>query len=389
MRMRMHLRGARRYRSPASAMVGVLLLLAACDEARDVASPVFQASGYQPRTRSYYVAAEEVNWNYAPLDSDPVFGRPLPEPWGLQTVYPKQRYVQYTDASFSTPVPQPPDRGILGPMLRAVVGDTVEVVFLNRTGNPVSMHPHGLSYTPENEGAVYDPPRGGGDSVLTGETYTYRWFARPESGPLRLAANGPLQGEPSSKVWLYHGHVRPEEDIYHGLIGTITVTDPFYAQADGSPTDVDREYTTLWLIFNENGPDTPEAEQEGNLKHAINGLLFGNLSGLTMHEGDRVRWYLVGLGTEVDLHTPHWHGAVVKLEGRTYTDVISLLPASMKVADMVADNPGTWLLHCHVSDHMTAGMYTTFTIGSPSMAEVLNGASPSNRPGWFGFRERM
>jgi FtsP/CotA-like multicopper oxidase with cupredoxin domain len=34
----------------------------------------------------------------------------------------------------------------------------------------------------------------------------------------------------------------------------------------------------------------------------------------------------------------------------------------MKVADMVAHNPGVWMLHCHVNDHMTAGMYTTYTI---------------------------
>jgi len=43
-----------------------------------------------------------VDWNYAPLDSDPVFGRPLPEPWGVQTVYAKQRYVQYADGTFTT-----------------------------------------------------------------------------------------------------------------------------------------------------------------------------------------------------------------------------------------------------------------------------------------------
>jgi FtsP/CotA-like multicopper oxidase with cupredoxin domain len=32
---------------------------------------------------------------------------------------------------------------------------------------------------------------------------------------------------------------------------------------------------------------------------------------------------------------------------------------------MLADNPGTWLLHCHVADHIHAGMFTTFTIQSP------------------------
>lgn len=41
---------------------------------------------------------------------------------------------------------------------------------------------------------------------------------------------------------------------------------------------------------------------------AINGRLFGNVEGLTMHVGDEVYWYLLGMGNEVDLHTVHFHG---------------------------------------------------------------------------------
>ena len=36
---------------------------------------------YIPHTRTYYVAAEDTNWNYAPLGSDPVYGRALPARW--------------------------------------------------------------------------------------------------------------------------------------------------------------------------------------------------------------------------------------------------------------------------------------------------------------------
>jgi FtsP/CotA-like multicopper oxidase with cupredoxin domain len=69
----------------------------------------------------------------------------------------------------------------------------------------------------------------------------------------------------------------------------------------------------------------------------------------------------MGMGNEVDLHSPHWHGKTVLSRGHR-TDVVELLPASMVVADMKADNPGTWMYHCHVADHIDAGMSTRFTI---------------------------
>ncbi len=34
----------------------------------------------------------------------------------------------------------------------------------------------------------------------------------------------------------------------------------------------------------------------------------------------------------------------------------------MVTADMKADNPGEWLYHCHVSDHIYGGMLTTYQI---------------------------
>ena len=67
------------------------------------------------------------------------------------------------------------------------------------------------------------------------------------------------------------------------------------------------------------------------------------------------------MGNEVDLHTPHWHGKLVKING-TYTDVAELRPASMKSGDMLADNPGQWMYHCHVADHITAGMTSLYRV---------------------------
>jgi hypothetical protein len=53
---------------------------------------------------------------------------------------------------------------------------------------------------------------------------------------------------------------------------------------------------------------------------------------------------------------------------------------------MLADNPGTWLFHCQVSDHMEAGMMTTYTIRSrprPCPLEFLEGDFWQKRNGKF------
>src|SRR5260370_296404 len=77
--------------------------------------------------------------------------------------------------------------------------------------------------------------------------------------------------------------------------------------------------------------------------------------------GERGRWYVMASGTEVDLHTPHFHGNTVTINGAR-TDVLALLPATMVTADMVVDDPGTWLYHCHVNDHILAGMMATYKV---------------------------
>jgi hephaestin len=80
-----------------------------------------------------------------------------------------------------------------------------------------------------------------------------------------------------------------------------------------------------------------------------------------MKVGERVRWYVATLGEGFNFHTPHWHGNTVLVGGQR-TDVVAISPTQMITADMVADNPGTWLFHCHVSDHMEGGMVARYEV---------------------------
>jgi hephaestin len=203
-----------------------------------------------------------------------------------------------------------------------------------------------------------------------GATIAYTWPVPERAGP------GPADG--SSVVWPYHSHVDEPRDVNSGLAGAIIVTEADRMRSDGRPVDVDREFVVLFNIFDENLswylednmakaglPDSLDAEgedfRESNLKHSMNGYLYSNLPGLTMHRGERVRWYLIGLGTETDIHTPHWHGNTVLVGGHR-ADTGELFPATTAVYDMVPDDPGTWMFHCHVNDHLEAGMVANYTV---------------------------
>jgi manganese oxidase len=301
-------------------------------------------------TRHYYIAAEDVTWDYAPSGWNLLYGSPLPLMAGQHTKWSKTRYIEYTDATFTVRKPQPEWLGILGPIIRAEVGDTVIVDFLNRSKMPHSIHPHGLHYDKANEGAFY-LPWGAGSRIGPGGHYTYHWFADKGSGP------GP--GQLSSVVWWYHSHIDEPREINAGLLGPIIVTAKGKARPDGSPKGVDEEFVASFMIFDELG-----GRNEG-LFYSINGYIFGNLPGLVMKKGEKVRWYLMGMGNEIDVHTPHWHGETVT-DGTRNLDVVQLLPATTVTVDMLAENVGSWMFHCHVSDHMEAGMMAEYTIYEPS-----------------------
>jgi manganese oxidase len=258
---------------------------------------------------------------------------------------------------------------MLGPVIHAEVGDTVEVVLRNDTRRPVSLHAHGLRYDKASEGAPYaDGTSGaakGDDAVQSGATRTYRWEV-PERA-------GPAEHEGSSTMWMYMSHVDEVADQYAGLMGPIVVTKRGMARPDGTPSDVDHEFVANFMVVDENASpyltrnvrglprrgrrvDLENEEfVESNLMHAINGFVYANGPSFKAGEGERLRWYLMGMGTEVDLHTPHWHGATATVMGMR-TDVTSLLPGQMVVADMRPDVAGRWLFHCHVNDHISAGM---------------------------------
>ena len=73
--------------------------------------------------------------------------------------YKKARFRPYTDDTFTQPIPRSADEeylGILGPIIRAEVGDTIKVTFRNNASRPYSMTSHGVWYDKGSEGRAYE-----------------------------------------------------------------------------------------------------------------------------------------------------------------------------------------------------------------------------------------
>jgi len=73
----------------------------------------------------------------------------LPGPRFLGGILKKAIYREYTDATFTQQKQRnskEENLGILGPMIKAEVGDTIEVIFKNLASREYSIHPHELFY---------------------------------------------------------------------------------------------------------------------------------------------------------------------------------------------------------------------------------------------------
>lgn len=325
--------------------------------------------------RTYYIAAVEVEWDYSPsrkwekelhhLQELNVSNAFLDkEEFYIGSKYKKAVYRQYTDNTFRVPVARKAEEkhlGVLGPQLHADVGDKVNIVFKNMATRPYSIHAHGV----KTESSTVTP-------TLPGETRTYKWKIPDRSGG---------GTEDSACIpWAYYSTVDRVKDLYSGLIGPLIVCRRHYLKVVNPIKKL--EFFLLFFVFDENEswylddniktysahPEKVKKDDdefiESNKMHAINGRMFGNLQGLTMHVGDEVNWYLMGMGNEIDLHSVHFHGHSFgyKHRGIYSSDVFDIFPGTYQTLEMFPRTPGIWLLHCHVTDHIHAGMETTYTV---------------------------
>jgi len=240
-----------------------------------------------------------------------------------------------------------------GPELRVTEGDTVRVTLVNQLPVPTTIHWHGINVPNALDGVAglnQDP-------VKPGATFTYAFTATP-----------------AGTRW-YHSHTDPAVQVPLGLYGALIV-------APRQPAATyEREYTLLLAEWDTEltpavaAGSAPIGPKDALLRGGelgadlflVNGKMHGAIPPLLVTEGERVLLRLIHTGAIP--HPIHTHGhsfQIVATDGnpvpegaRLTKDTVLIGPAERYDLALVADNPGVWMVHCHIEHHMANGMMTT------------------------------
>lgn len=269
-----------------------------------------------------------------------------------------------------------------GPTIRVTEGDTVEIAVTNALDEPTSIHWHGVHVPNDQDGVggITQP------MIAPGETFDYR-FTAPHAG-----------------TFMYHAHgTSSREQIDRGLYAPFII-DP--AGGDAIEADKDVALTIGNWMVGEGAGDMPGMDMGADTSMSmeydyftINGKSFPATEAIEVEEGQLVR--LRFLNPSQTIHPMHLHGmdmAIVAKDGEPLAEpqrinTLDLAPGETYDVVFLADNPGTWLLHCHDLHHASnagqepGGLIVAITVkprhgaGAPSASSAApTSVAPSEAP---------
>ena len=263
-----------------------------------------------------------------------------------------------------------------GPTIRVTEGDSVEAVVTNKLSEATSIHWHGM-HVPNDQDGVSGVTQ---DPIEPGATFTYRFIA-PHAGTFMYHAHGP----------------NSREQIDRGLYAPFII-DP----AGGDTLKVDKEVTLTignWMVGDESGAmagmDMGADKTSMSMEYdyfTINGKSFPATEAIDVQEGQLVR--IRFLNPSQTVHPMHLHGmdmAVIAKDGEALAapqrlNVVDIAPGDTYDVVFRADNPGTWLLHCHDLHHASnagvepGGLIVPIVVSSPGAAPVTRGSAAPASP---------
>ncbi|XP_061679795.1 coagulation factor V isoform X2 [Syngnathoides biaculeatus] len=329
----------------------------------------------QSREWKYYIAAEEVIWDYAPnmpehIDEGYRFQYLQQSSTRIGRKYKKAVYTLYNE-SFTERIEnkqRKSELGVLGPVIRAQVRDVIKIVFKNMASRPYSIYPHGLTIEKSEEGVNY--PEGGNKThaVQPGETYTYVWRVAEEDGPLK--------GHSRCLTRMYHSAVDTPRDIASGLIGPLLICKSHSLNVRNVQVKSDKEQQAMFAVFDENKSwylddnirqfcDRSRVNKadpdfhKSNVMHTVNGYVYESGPVLGFCKGEVATWHVSSVGAQDYIQTATVYGHTFELNNRM-EDILSLYPMTGETITMNMENIGVWLLTSLHSHQTSKGMHLKF-----------------------------
>ncbi|CAN8188416.1 unnamed protein product [Coccothraustes coccothraustes] len=352
---------------------------------------VIQARSFakdRPMTWTYYIAAEEMDWDYAPvkpvsLDRNMSSLYLEPGPQRVGSKYKKVVFVEYEDSAFKKrKVSSQQDKGILGPVIKGEVGDQFKIVFRNLASRPYNIYPHGLTSV-----GPYYPLRRSQEkdvkdiAIAPGESFTYNWSLTTEDGP--------TEADPRCLTRFYYSSINPVRDTASGLIGPLLICSKKSMDQRGNQIMSDNMKLVLFSVFDENYSwyleenikrfcsdaahvDTQDPQfYASNVMHTINGFVFDNLQ-TKLCLNDVVYWYVLSVGAQTDFLSIFFSGNTFK-RNMVFEDVLTLFPFSGETVIMSLEKPGVWTLGCLNPDFRDRGMHAKFTVSQCQYEQYTDG----------------
>jgi FtsP/CotA-like multicopper oxidase with cupredoxin domain len=223
-----------------------------------------------------------------------------------------------------------------GPTIEAVEGDRLRIYVTNRLPEPTSVHWHGV-FLPNGMDGVSGLNQKG---IEPGETFKYEFTLRQYG------------------THMYHPHFDEMTQMALGMMGMFVIH-----PRQKPEIAVDRDFAIMlseWRIDPGAARPNPLEMTDFNVL-TMNSKAFPGTAPLVVRQGQRVRVRFGNLGA-MDHHPIHLHGyefMVTETDGgrippsAQWPGNTVLVPVgTTKAFEFVADEPGDWAMHCHMTHHV-------------------------------------
>lgn len=236
-----------------------------------------------------------------------------------------------------------------GPTIQVVQGDKVRIVVHNHLPEETTLHLHGLELVNSMDGIPHITQH----PIQPGKTGTYELTVH-QAGTFFYHSHDPMQ-EVMGQVGLFiiHPKVNYAPAVDHDF--AIVIQEFRINSAVNTPSPIDMDFN--WFT--------------------INGRSAPYTTPLLIRLGSRVRIRMLNFSTD-DHHPMHLHGHtfwVTGTEGGRIPpsawipgNTVLVGVAQVREIEFIANNPGDWVLHCHMFHHMMNHMISPVGPGSRKQA---------------------